>query len=67
MKVGKLLKVGDSMGICVPKAYLRQLCWLIGDYLVLEIRGDELVIRNSQQRKVTLINERREYGDGRME
>jgi len=55
------------MGICVPKAYLRQLCWLIGDFLVLEIRGEELVIRNTQQRKVTLINERRQYGDGRME
>jgi hypothetical protein len=64
MKIGKLCTVGDSKGIVVHSANLKQLGWFLGDQLAQEIHGDALVVRNLTQRTVRPSVTRKEFGDG---
>jgi len=63
MKVGKLLTIGESIGVVIPRQYLRELGWLKGDRLAQAIRGKELVIRNVEAHTVSTSHQRRQFGD----
>jgi antitoxin component of MazEF toxin-antitoxin module len=63
MKVGKVLKIGDSLGIVIPRPILRKLSWWQHDYIVQEVHGDTLVLRNVTQLSVRPVHTREEYGD----
>lgn len=63
MKVGKVLKIGDSLGIVIPRPILRKLSWWQADHLVMEVQDDTLVLRNLTQLKARPIHTREEYGN----
>ena len=65
MKLGKLTTVGMSAGVVIPRPYLALLGWMKGDYIVQEVRGEELVLRNANPHKVSITHTRQEYGTGR--
>ncbi len=52
MKIAKLLKVGTSLAAVVPAAYRRELGWLQGDYVQLEIKGKTLVLKGLRENAV---------------
>jgi antitoxin component of MazEF toxin-antitoxin module len=63
MKVGKIMKVGDSMAVVIPRSHLRRLGWLRGDLLTQEVVDSQLVLRNMRNPVVYPIHTRRENGD----
>jgi antitoxin component of MazEF toxin-antitoxin module len=64
VKAVRLRKVGNSMGVLLPKGELAALGWWQSDNLTVERRDNELVLRNLTQRTVRPIHVRKEYGDG---
>lgn len=59
-----LVQIGDSRGICIPKAFLEQ-CRL-DDQVELELRRDHLVIRPARQPRSgwdDAFRQMREHGD----
>jgi antitoxin component of MazEF toxin-antitoxin module len=67
MNTGKIIKVGNSLALVVPKAHARQLGWLPGDVVAQEISGDKLILQNVTRPKIRFIQTVREYGNGRVE
>lgn len=63
MKVGKITRVGSSMAIVIPRSHLRRLGWLRGDFIMQEVNGDQLVLRNMRAPLLHPIHTRREDGE----
>lgn len=60
----RLTKIGgDSLGITIPKAALRQLRWLQGDGIVLELGEDNITVTNSNRHSITPTLRKLDYGD----
>jgi antitoxin component of MazEF toxin-antitoxin module len=45
MQIVRINRRGNSLGVNVPRPYLRQLCWGVGQYLMLEIDDGSLRFR----------------------
>jgi antitoxin component of MazEF toxin-antitoxin module len=65
MKIGKLLGVGTSLGVVVPRHILRELGWYKGDIIVQHVQDGALVLHNPNRHDVLAVKTRKEYGDGR--
>jgi antitoxin component of MazEF toxin-antitoxin module len=65
MKIGKLLGVGTSLGVVVPRHILRELGWFKGDIIVQSVQDGALVLHNPNRHEVSLITTRKALGDGR--
>jgi len=56
MQLSKIAKHGNAHGITIPRVYLRELRWGLGDYLVLEIVQDRLQLTRVKPPGITLSN-----------
>lgn len=65
MKVVKLLAVGSSLGIVVPKDMLRKLGWFKGDDIVQYERDGDIVLQNPNRHEVRKVSTRKDHGDRR--
>jgi antitoxin component of MazEF toxin-antitoxin module len=63
MKIGKLIQIGQSLAIVIPKATLRQLGWMRGDHIVQQIEDGKVVMDNLHRRTLKFTSTRAEYGD----
>lgn len=66
MNIGKLCTIGDSEGVVIHRAHLKQLGWFKGDQLAQEVQGSELVIRNLTEHVVRPIRARKGFGNGKL-
>ena len=60
MHAGKLQAIGESLGVIIPAAAIRELGWQKGDYIAVEVNGDEVTLHN-----VKALNVRFSSPDGR--
>lgn len=60
MHVGKLTRIGESLGVVIPAAALRELGWLKGDYIAVQVSDGEVKLHN-----VKAIQTRFSLVDGR--
>lgn len=67
MKMGKLLQVGNSLAVVIPKHHARQLGWMAGDVIGQQVSEENLVLKNVTRPKIRFVQTVREYGDGRIE
>lgn len=44
MEIGTLTRLGNSVALCLPRAYLRQLGWFQGDKLAILVQDGKVVI-----------------------
>jgi antitoxin component of MazEF toxin-antitoxin module len=65
MKVVKLLAVGTSIGVVVPRDMLRKLGWYKGDAIVQQEFEGTLVLHNPNRHEVRKVSTRKDVGDGR--
>jgi len=45
MQITKVARRGNAWGITIPRAYLRELKWRLGDRVYLEIVADAVAVR----------------------
>lgn len=63
MKVGKLIKVGDSIALVIPRSHLRKLGWFRGDFVTQEVLEAGILLKNMREHLVKPMHTRAEYGD----
>ena len=63
MTVGRLVRIGNSLGLIIPKKHLGAMSWWQGDVLRQEVRDGKLIIHNLTQKKLQPMHETAEYGD----
>lgn len=67
MRTVRIHERGNSKAITIPKAYLEELRWGLGDLLLLEVAGQELhcrALRGILQAHNQVHSETREAGNG---
>jgi antitoxin component of MazEF toxin-antitoxin module len=59
----RLLRIGNSMGVILPKRYLDALSWWQADTLHVRVEGDTIVVRNLTQKQIQPLHARADHGD----
>ncbi len=65
MALTRLTRLGNSLGVVVPAATLREMGWWQGDVVKQSIEDGRLVLQNLTQAKVRPAHNRVEFGDGK--
>jgi hypothetical protein len=63
VNASRLVRIGNSLGIIIPRRALRQLSWWQADAIEIQVQDGMLVLRNLQARQLQPIHTRPEYGD----
>lgn len=63
MADSRLVRIGNSIGMVVPKNTLRELGWWQADTIRYEVQDGRLIIENVTQKRVKPVHITREYGD----
>lgn len=67
MKQITLTGVGASLGVALPRDFVRALGWIRGDKLAATIEGGDIVIRNSSERAARFTREFKQRADQRVQ
>jgi antitoxin component of MazEF toxin-antitoxin module len=63
VKVGTIIKIGNSLGVIIPRATLRKLGWWQGDKVVQSADNGEFKLQNLAQLTVKPRRDRSQLGD----
>jgi antitoxin component of MazEF toxin-antitoxin module len=63
LPASRLVRIGNSLGVIVPKRNLDSMGWWQSDILHQEVKDGQLVIRNMTQRPLQPMHTKHQYGD----
>lgn len=65
MKITRLTRVGNSLGVVVPTDTLREIGWWQGDTIKQSVVDGKLVLQNLTQHNIQRVHEHAEFGDAK--
>jgi antitoxin component of MazEF toxin-antitoxin module len=63
MSASRLVRIGNSMGVILPRRLLNSMSWWQADMLHVEEQDGRIVIRNLTQKQIQPMHTRYEHGD----